>query len=539
MDFSDAAEIEPAEPATLSLLSSGEHLSLDIPVVGSEMVAYHRDPSVPDTPLTPLTPPLYSSHEEGRGTPPLALLPPTAQEGDTPMTGNEVVPRGDTFVARTNRSPDEGGGFVFAAPAPPPASLPAPPQYPSLLAGTEVGRPGMSPSDVSGGSSGPVMKASLRRRRGGSSHLPLPPSHSMATKVINESMVSLLLKLYPKFAGGASYRPEFDKIPKSRMGDGGYFISLVLNKMGHHDSASRAHIINAVRCTKPPAESSSSADDGGEPGTSSDTSSEECRRKAKEERARLSAIRKEKVMEAFKKKQTKFCEEHKDILSSIDTEITEPPSPVAVPPQLADLSEESPASEDEGVDLEDMPRPLRGSDWEERIKCSHCSMDRDVPLGMSIFILPNSAQCQRRLAMCKGNNFPLTEKRLKALKPENKNSLHGCAKERFQAGHSSGYHMSWQLFENRGFDFSCMAVTCGHFVHLDCHANYQRNIRPGTMQQMFSLEAPILEPRRGDFLCTTCRGFCNATLPLTPYINHWIHHGNVPQRKRAMRYSNR
>jgi hypothetical protein len=59
-------------------------------------------------------------------------------------------------------------------------------------------------------------------------------------------MVSLLVKLYSKLMSGAHYRPNFDEIPTSRVGDGGYFTSHLLNKLGHHDSATRAHILQVV-----------------------------------------------------------------------------------------------------------------------------------------------------------------------------------------------------------------------------------------------------------------------------------------------------
>ncbi|KAF2344028.1 hypothetical protein FHG87_025216, partial [Trinorchestia longiramus] len=87
---------------------------------------------------------------------------------------------------------------------------------------------------------------------------------------------------------------------------------------------------------------------------------------------------------------------------------------------------------------------------------------------------------------------------------------------------------SWQLWENRGFDFSTSAVTCGHFVHLDCQENYHRNVRANP--NLMLPDDIVLDSRYGDYLCAVCRGYTNATIPLTPSIRHWIHTGSVPQK---------
>ncbi|KAF2351779.1 hypothetical protein FHG87_017468 [Trinorchestia longiramus] len=196
MDFSEtssdaAVEIESSAPTPLSLPpSGGERPSLSLNVVGSEIVAYHRDPSVPDTPLTPLTP-TYPSIEGGDGegnpldvhrpssSPHLALAPPGGEadhEEDLPAaTGEEraVVPRAES----TYLAPPGGSELCcssdFALPAPlTPAQLPAPPQYPPLLAGTEVGRPGTS-SGTAPGAGVMVPAGGRRRRHTGSPHPPL------------------------------------------------------------------------------------------------------------------------------------------------------------------------------------------------------------------------------------------------------------------------------------------------------------------------------------------------------------------------------
>lgn len=41
-------------------------------------------------------------------------------------------------------------------------------------------------------------------------------------------------------------------------------------------------------------------------------------------------------------------------------------------------------------------------------------------------------------------------------------------------------HKSWQLWENRGFDHSVVAQTCGHFIHLTCQKGYfdHRRVNP-------------------------------------------------------------
>lgn len=77
--------------------------------------------------------------------------------------------------------------------------------------------------------------------------VPQPSSSGLRPKLINESLVSLLVKLYFKVSGGAPYRPNFEDISKSRIGGGPHFIGLLLNKMGHHDSATRDHITAVLK----------------------------------------------------------------------------------------------------------------------------------------------------------------------------------------------------------------------------------------------------------------------------------------------------
>ncbi|XP_047739546.1 uncharacterized protein LOC108670858 [Hyalella azteca] len=484
--------------------------------MGSELVAYHRDPSVPDTPLTPLTP------IEGGGSHPLGVpLPaPPPQlaltssadptQPQTPPGGDrEMVPVGDStyVVPSSTLSPatHPHDDFIFLSPSDP-VPLPAPPYYPPLLAGTEVARPGTAPAT---GGSGIMVPAGRRRR------------HTGTTKMINESMVSLLVKLYSKLTSGAPYRPNFDEIPASRVGDGGYFTSLLLNKLGHHDSATRAHILQVVRSLS----QGPGLPDAGAAGSEDTDAAEDFRRRAREERSRQAALRKQKVLESFKKKQTKFSEEHKDILGSISTDVE------TVPSEGSGKSETQNTQVPEG----DEAAGVTTSEWSDRMKCAHCSTDREDPLGLVVFILPSSSEAHRRLRVCEGQSFPLTEKSLEALKPENRNTLLGCAKERYQAALAANYHVSWQLWENRGFDFSTTAVTCGHFVHLDCQENYHRNL--GSHPNLMVPDDVVLDPRYGDYLCGMCRGYTNATIPLTPTICHWIHTGNVPQKPRAPRNS--
>ncbi|KAF2343783.1 hypothetical protein FHG87_025461, partial [Trinorchestia longiramus] len=223
-----------------------------------------------------------------------------------------------------------------------------------------------------------------------------PPSGPPA-KVINESMVSLLVKLYSRVTSGAHYRPNFESISASRVGDGGHFVSLLLNKMGHHDSATRAHILQVVRSCGPSRPTSTTAADvggaaaGGDDaeGTEDTDTTEDCRRKAREERARQAAARKRKVMEAFKKKQTKFCEEHKDVLGSISTDVE------TVGMSGADVQDQRPQgtaqSADAVPDAADSRSFASASEWSERLKCAVCNTHRDEPLGLVVFILVSVA----------------------------------------------------------------------------------------------------------------------------------------------------
>jgi hypothetical protein len=117
--------------------------------------------------------------------------------------------------------------------------------------------------------------------------------------------------------------------------------------------------------------------DAGAGGSEDTDAAEDFRRKAREERSRQAALRKQKVLESFKKKQTKFSEEHKDILGSISTDVE------TVPSEGSGKSETQKMQVPEG----DEAAEVTTSEWSDRMKCAHCSTDREDPLGLVVFIL--------------------------------------------------------------------------------------------------------------------------------------------------------
>ena len=93
---------------------------------------------------------------------------------------------------------------------------------------------------------------------------------------IEESIISLLIKLHSKISGKpGSYRPNFEDTTDSRIGDGLFFISKVLNKLGRYDSGARCNIIETLKSLYPKSEEEASA-----------SSEEEAAARAREKRKR-------------------------------------------------------------------------------------------------------------------------------------------------------------------------------------------------------------------------------------------------------------
>lgn len=222
-----------------------------------------------------------------------------------------------------------------------------------------------------------------------------PPSSGRPPKIINESLVSLLIQLHHKQSPDVPYRPNFDNVNTSRLGDGAHFIRILLDKMGHYDVATRDHITTILRNSNTcgSSDSYSHKDEHHE-----ELTQEQLLLQARKERARKSALRQQKVMEAFKKKQNKFFQGNRDAALAVDIEQQQQRSSSrASIGQMSDDSEDITTAtrdftllEEEEDDSQQSQtlRPNRdGVALLQRISCGICSQEKDEPLGLAALLL--------------------------------------------------------------------------------------------------------------------------------------------------------
>lgn len=114
---------------------------------------------------------------------------------------------------------------------------------------------------------------------------------------INESMISLLIKLHSKLSEQpGSYKPHFTvPVQESRIGDGPFFIAGVLNKLGAHNEGARQCILDTLSRLYPSDEEN--------PRSSSD---EEATCKMREEKRKKAKEWQKKVMAVFNRQQQRF-----------------------------------------------------------------------------------------------------------------------------------------------------------------------------------------------------------------------------------------
>ena len=212
------------------------------------------------------------------------------------------------------------------------------------------------------------------------------PQNLLSVKTINESLVSLLIKLYRQLSSGAPYVPNFtSEIPTSRFGDGIFFIGRLLNKLGRHDYRVKRYILKVTDTG--PGESL--------PGRSTDLFSiptdeyvkgthrkpvgdklvEDHIVKIKKERAAKAALMREKIKAQFKKKCDNFSKNNTTILEGADE-------------CVVDTGRASHASQAQykGPQLETM-KPLRRNLPE--VRCSICGIfvqEDNQPIGLLAII---------------------------------------------------------------------------------------------------------------------------------------------------------
>lgn len=317
--------------------------------------------------------------------------------------------------------------------------------------------------------------------------------------IINESILSLLLKLHSKLSGQldsfsfdekevdcdgdgdttmkdeSEPRPSTSwntsqsntyqniEISESRIGDGPYFIGNLLKKIARTD-ARNARAINEIRLRLWP-------------------NQREKETREKEERSKRVRERQQKLMEEFANKQKKFMEqataENMDCCDDGDN--------------------------DDGA-AEEMIR-------EKEYTCIICN--RTTPSNESnpvclIVLRESTGVLGHRRLQGETLKLPLSDN---DIQPQECSRIADIFNFRTNLLTQKFGNESWYLTNNNSFTTGVYVQSCGHYVHSKCHTKYMKTLLSSPPPSELNLNVRV-----GEFLCPVCRQLSNSVLPLSSQI---------------------
>uniref|UniRef100_A0A7G3AHS3 E3 ubiquitin-protein ligase n=1 Tax=Lutzomyia longipalpis TaxID=7200 RepID=A0A7G3AHS3_LUTLO len=319
------------------------------------------------------------------------------------------------------------------------------------------------------------------------------------TIVIEESIISLLLKLHSQLSGtldsfsleeGTERDGEAEAgpssqsmpstssgvtapstsacaqqlLPDSRIGDGPYFIGNVLRKIAKMDDACAANI-NDIRRKLWPNQRERQAEQR----------AREVREK--EERSKRAKERQQKLMQEFANKQKQFMAMAAEAMDCCD--------------------------EDEEVE------EAREKEY-VCIICNRTSPSTESdPIGLVVLVESSSVVGHRRKT---SERFALPLSDQEKNRPGRNVRLAHEFNRRTEILTWKFGETSWYLSNNLAWEGGVHVQSCGHHVHLTCHEAY--------LSSLFSSQRPQnLNVERGEFLCPVCRQLSNSVLPLSPQLD--------------------
>lgn len=310
------------------------------------------------------------------------------------------------------------------------------------------------------------------------------------TIYVNESIISLLLKLHSQLSGSldsfsledneedeamipdddcssTSSEPSnsslFPNSNEPRIGDGPFFIGNLLRKIARTDE-SCARNINVIRQKLWPNQRERQA--------------EQTAREAKEKEnmKKKSRERQQKLMEEFANRQRQFMATEGKMMEGID--------------------------EDEN-DVEE----AREKEY-DCIICNRTEPSLETnPIGLVVLVESSSIVGHRRMTR---NRFPLPVCDEDKEIPGRHNRMSSEFKKRTEILHRK-YGTQWFLTQNICWEGGVHVQSCGHHVHLTCHESYLKSLGPMRPQN--------LNIEHGEFSCPVCRQLANSVLPLSPQLD--------------------
>ena len=298
---------------------------------------------------------------------------------------------------------------------------------------------------------------------------------------INDSIVSLLVKLHSKLSGKPdSYTPMVERranpalantttqqYKESRIGDGCFFIEKVLDKICDVDVACE-QFIKVTRAQLWPTQHAREAQQ-----------EERQEREEAEARRRRARERQAKMMRDFAEKQHRFMK------TAMET--------------ATDGGEEE--AEQTGTNIR------------REYDCVHCHQTQpsteDKPMGLVVLLQATSVLGHKHRDS-EGLVLPTRPEEKAALAVED--SLAAEYEARFEELSRHFDTRSHLLAVNTGWQGGVFVQSCGHHVHLACHQSYMQSLR-GTGARPTS---QTLAVDRGEYMCPMCRQLANSVLPIPP-----------------------
>ncbi|XP_072948868.1 E3 ubiquitin-protein ligase Ubr3 isoform X2 [Epargyreus clarus] len=283
---------------------------------------------------------------------------------------------------------------------------------------------------------------------------------------VNESIISLLLKLHSQLSGRLDSfsleepAPELDE----PIGDGPLFIGALLRQLAALDARCAASV-RALRRALWPHQRERQAEQRAR------------ERREKEERSRRARERQQQVMREFARRQQQF-------LSAI----------------------QSMEGDADAMDWEEEP-------LERDYDCVICNTTAPTtaadPIGLVVLLQSTSVLGHRRRAGSGVPRLPLAEAERARLAAQQDATaaahhyrLHDDLAQNFD-------QESWVLSVSVGWEGGVAAQSCGHHLHLRCLRAYLRSLAAPQRPHNLHVE-------RGEFLCPVCRQLANSALPLAP-----------------------
>ncbi|XP_013419454.1 E3 ubiquitin-protein ligase UBR3-like [Lingula anatina] len=302
---------------------------------------------------------------------------------------------------------------------------------------------------------------------------------------INESLISLLIKLHNKLSGKpGSYVPEIlrsttmasvtsdQPSSESRIGNGPHFIGQLLDRIARINMDNARIVEEVYRLLQPQKTKETSAGPSAAQGV---VDKEEKRRKARERQAKL--------MADFASKQRAFME------------------------QAMELNDEE-DSEDAGME-QTLPVVVKEYDC---VICNQTTPSTpDRPVGMVALLQATSVLGHRRQVE-EVRTMPTSEEEMRQVR-ESTNCGQVQA-QRLRKMVTYFEESSCLQSMNIGWEGGVAAQTCGHYLHIDCHGSYMESV----IQDRNLAHGLVVY--KGEYWCPLCRQLANAVFPVLPDVGN-------------------